>query len=76
MDNNHKNSDQLNMEIKYLSFNYRNKIIILIKIKILIENVNENQLQLIDETVISLYYRYCYIENFKSNVFNILLFVL
>ena len=29
MDNNHKNSDQLNMESKYLSFNYGNKIIIL-----------------------------------------------
>ena len=49
MDNNHKNSDQVNMESKYLSFNYRNKIIILMIIKILIENVNENQFQLIDE---------------------------
>ena len=29
MDNNHKNSDQLNMENKYLSLNYKNKIIIL-----------------------------------------------
>ena len=29
MDNNHKNSDQVSMESKYLSFNYRNKIIIL-----------------------------------------------
>ena len=34
MNNNHKNSDQLNMESKYLSFNYRNKIIILMIIKI------------------------------------------
>ena len=49
MNNNHKNFDQLNMESKYLSFNYRNKIIILMIIKILIENVNESQLQLIDE---------------------------
>ena len=37
MDNNHKNSDQLNMENKYLSFNYRNKINFFMIIKILLK---------------------------------------